>query len=124
MKIGLIIWALIFILPLSSCVSDEESSRQINSAFKGEYAGTFSGDENGSISFTVSKEGTMDGQLEFSPGNTAEVIGGYVNSDGKFDMNTKTNFQITGYLKQTNTTGVWKRNTLSGTFNFDKKQQK
>jgi len=124
MKFNLIVPAFIFMLSLTSCTSDEESGRQVNSAFKGEYAGTFSGDENGRISFTVSKEGTMDGQLEFSPGNTAEVIGGYVNSDGKFDMNTKTNFQITGYLKQTNTTGIWKRNTLSGTFNFDKKQQK
>ncbi|MDR6923285.1 MULTISPECIES: hypothetical protein [Chryseobacterium] len=122
MKIGLIIWALIFILPLSSCVSDEESVRQVNSAFKGEYAGTFSGDENGNISFTISKEGTMDGKLEFPPANTTEIIDGYVNSDGKFDMNTKNNFHFTGYLKQTHTTGSWKRGPLSGTFSFDKKQ--
>lgn len=123
MKIGLVIWAFILILPLSSCTSDEESQRQINSAFKGEYSGTFSGDENGSISFTVSKEGTMNGELEFSSGSTKEPISGYVNSSGKFDMNTKNNFQLSGYLQQTHTTGIWKRGPLSGTFGFNKKQQ-
>ncbi|MDR2236610.1 MAG: hypothetical protein LBE92_10830 [Chryseobacterium sp.] len=120
MKISLAIFAFTCILSLSSCTSDEESKRQVNSAFQGQYKGTFSGDENGTITFTVSKEGTMDGELT-SAANSKETIGGYVNFDGKFDMNTKNNFQLTGYLKHDKTAGVWSRNSLSGTYTFDKK---
>ncbi|WP_157845089.1 hypothetical protein [Chryseobacterium indologenes] len=56
MKINLAVPAFIFMVSLTSCISDEESLRQVNSGFKGEYAGTFSGDENGRIYFTVAKK--------------------------------------------------------------------
>lgn len=107
----------------SSCISDEESARQVNSGFQGNWKGNFNGDENGTINFTVQKEGTIVGEITLNPNNAKESINGYVNFNGKFDMNTKSNIIFSGYLinlDNSQTTGNWTRNNVTGNFNFQK----
>lgn len=114
------------VLSVIACTSDEESKRQVNSAFQGEWVGTFSGDDNGTLSFVIGKEGTMSGEITFSPSNTKEIIEGYVNFDGKFDMNTKSNYYFSGILDNSKPViGQWKKTsqnlTISGNFKINKK---
>ena len=107
-------FVLFLFLSVIACTSDEESARQVNSGFQGNWVGTFSGDQNGSITFVVEKEGTIVGELNLSPSNTKETINGYVNFDGKFDMNTASNYKFSGYLKNSNSNGIWTKNSLTG----------
>lgn len=120
MKTNLIV--LFFALvPFCSCISDEESARQVNSGFQGDWKGTLNGDENGSITFVVEKDGNITGEIDMIPSTGVEVIKGYVNFDGKFDMNTKSNLKFSGYLKGMESSGIWTKNELKGNFNFQKK---
>lgn len=109
------------VLFFNSCISDEERARQVNSAFQGNWTGTFDGDEKGTIIFRVEKDGNINGDINSNSSNNKETIGGYVNFDGKFDMNTKSNYKFSGYLKNTDSKGAWTKNNLSGNFNFQKK---
>lgn len=110
---------LLALFSFSSCISDEESGRQLNSAFQGEWTGSYSGDLHGEIIFVVDKEGTMNGEVDY--GNTKESIKGYVNFAGKFDMATKSNFAFLGILKGSNSSGKWTRDSFSGNYDFKKK---
>lgn len=120
-----VIYSLLLVL-FNSCISDEESQRQINSSFQGDWIGTFDGDYSGNINFTVSKEGSIDGSLSFSPGSYSEIFGGYINHDGKFDFNTKSNFKFSGILKNQKTaTGIWNKansgSSETGSFSIKRK---
>lgn len=122
----ILILLLIPILSFNACTSDEESKRQVNSSFQGEWLGTFSGDDSGSLSFIIGKEGMMTGEIIFTPSNTKEIIEGYVNFDGKFDMNTKSNYSFSGILNNSKPViGQWKKTapnwTASGNFTINKK---
>lgn len=109
MKTNLIL--LFFVLfSIGSCVSDEESARQVNSVFQGNWVGTFNGEDNGTITFVVQKEGTIVGEINLIPSNTKESINGYVNFNGKFDMNTKSNYKFLRYMKDSNSSGMWTKN--------------
>nr|WP_315028434.1 hypothetical protein [uncultured Chryseobacterium sp.] len=119
MKTNLIL-LFIAIFSLTSCVSDEESARQVNSGFQGNWVGSFSGDETGTLTFVVQKEGTIVGEITLPQSNTKEAINGYVNFDGKFDMNTKTHYTFSGYLKTSNSNGMWTKNNLKGNYSFQK----
>ncbi|SEM75472.1 hypothetical protein SAMN05421856_106136 [Chryseobacterium taichungense] len=119
MKTDLIL--LFFVLfSFGSCISDEESARQVNSGFQGNWSGNFTGDDNGSVTFVVQKEGTIVGEINLLPSNIKESINGYVNFDGKFDMNTKSNYRFSGYLKDSKSNGIWTKNNLTGNFSFQK----
>ncbi|GEN75851.1 hypothetical protein [Chryseobacterium hagamense] len=115
-----IVFLFVVLFSLCSCISDEESARQVNSGFQGNWSGTFSGDANGSIAFTVKKDGNMDGEITLLPGNMKEPISGYVSFNGKFDMNTKSNYKFSGYLKDSESSGIWTKNNLTGNFSFQK----
>lgn len=95
-----IIFLFFVLFSFCSCISDEENARQVNSGFQGNWSGNFTGDDNGSIAFVVQKEGTILGEITVLPSNIKESINGYVNPDGKFDMNTKSNYKFSGYLKE------------------------
>lgn len=112
---------LFFVLfSFGSCISDEESARQVNSGFQGNWTGNYAGDENGTIAFVVQKEGTIVGGITLNPSNVKESINGYVNFDGKFDMNTKSNYKFSGFMKDSKSNGMWTKNNLTGSFNFQK----
>ena len=96
MKYFFSIFLLFFLL--NSCISDEESQRQVNSGFQGKWSGTFKGDFSGIISFSVEKEGIINGKLTNANNNTTENFQGYVNFNGKFDINTVDNYFFSGYL--------------------------
>ncbi|WP_294285897.1 hypothetical protein [uncultured Chryseobacterium sp.] len=115
-----IIFMFFVLFSFCSCISDEESARQVNSAFQGNWSGTFSGGDNGSVAFTVKKDGNVAGEITLLPSNIKESLNGYVNFDGKFDMNTKSNYKFSGYLKDSKSNGVWTKNNLTGDFIFQK----
>ncbi len=115
-----ILFLLFAFFSLSSCISDEERERQVNSAYQGKWFGTFSGDFNGSIAFTVDKSGTMDGETTVVPGNSKETIKGYVNQSGKFDMNSPSNLQFSGYLINSGSNGQWTKGNMKGVYTFQK----
>jgi hypothetical protein len=114
---------LIIICISVSCISDEESQRQVNSDFQGEWVGTFSGNDSGTIVFTVQKEGTIVGDLTSLTSNTSQNFKGYVSSNGKFDINTRNNYYFSGYLDNIKPVkGQWTNvNTVAGNFQFHKK---
>jgi hypothetical protein len=102
MKYFFSIFLLFFLL--NSCISDEESQRQVNSGFQGKWSGTFKGDFSGIISFSVEKEGII------ANNNTTENFQGYVNFNGKFDINTVDNYFFSGYLDNIKPiSGQWKK---------------
>jgi hypothetical protein len=108
MKYFFSIFLLFFLL--NSCISDEESQRQVNSGFQGKWSGTFKGDFSGIISFSVEKEGIINGKLTNANNNTTENFQGYVNFNGKFDINTVDNYFFSGYLDNiTPISGQWKK---------------
>ena len=108
MKYFFSIFLLFFLL--NSCISDEESQRQVNSGFQGKWSGTFKGDFSGIISFSVEKEGIINGKLTNSNNNTTENFQGYVNFNGKFDINTVDNYFFSGYLDNIKPiSGQWKK---------------
>lgn len=119
MKTNIILLFLV-VFSFCSCLSDEDSARQVNSGFQGSWTGNFSGDDNGSATFSVKKDGNIAGEIILLPGNVKESINGYVNFDGKFDMNTKSNYQFSGYLKDSKSKGIWTKDNLSGDFSFQK----
>ena len=112
---------LVSFFTLTSCISDEESSRQVNSVFQGNWFGTFSGDESGTVVFVVEKEGTIVGELDITSNNIKKEIKGYVNFSGKFDMNTDNGFKFSGYLAGNKSNGTWTTNNQQGQFTFQKK---
>ena len=108
MKYFFSIFLLFFLL--NSCISDEESQRQVNSGFQGKWSGTFKGDFSGIISFSVEKEGVINGKLTNANNNTSENFQGYVNFNGKFDINTVDNYFFSGYLDNIKPiSGQWKK---------------
>lgn len=108
MKYFFSIFLLFFLL--NSCISDEESQRQVNSGFQGKWSGTFKGDFSGIISFSVQKEGVINGKLTNANNNTSENFQGYVNFNGKFDINTVDNYFFSGYLDNIKPiSGQWKK---------------
>lgn len=108
MKYFFSIFLLFFLL--NSCISDEESQRQVNSGFQGKWSGTFKGDFSGIISFSVEKEGIINGKLTNANNNTSENFQGYVNFNGKFDINTVDNYFFSGYLDNIKPiSGQWKK---------------
>jgi hypothetical protein len=108
MKYFFSIFLLFFLL--NSCISDEESQRQVNSGFQGKWSGTFKGDFSGIISFSVEKEGIINGKLTNANNNTTENFQGYVNFNGKFDINTVDNYFFSGYLDNIKPiSGQWKK---------------
>ncbi|ASE61206.1 hypothetical protein EGY07_09130 [Chryseobacterium indologenes] len=119
MKTNLIV-LFIALFSLSSCVSDEASAGQVNSAFQGNWSGNFTGDESGTLNFVVQKEGTIVGEIHLNQTNTTEPINGYVNFDGKFDMNTKTHYTFSGYLQSSKSEGKWTNINFKGNYSFQK----
>lgn len=119
--------ALLFLLFFVACTSDEESKRQLNSPYQGEWGGNFDGDNTGSIGFTVSKDGTIDGVLHFSPSGASENFKGYVAFDGKFDINSPNKYYFSGILNTSAPVkGKWKKlessnSYISGNFIINKK---
>jgi hypothetical protein len=119
--------ALLFLLFFVACTSDEESKRQVNSAYQGEWGGNFDGDNTGSIGFTVSKDGTIDGVLHFSPSGASENFKGYVAFDRKFDINSPNKYYFSGILNTSAPVkGKWKKlefsnSYISGNFTINKK---
>ena len=108
MKYFFSIFLLFFLL--NSCISDEESQRQFNSGFQGKWSGTFKGDFSGIISFSVEKEGIINGKLTNANNNTTDNFQGYVNFNGKFDINTVDNYFFSGYLDNIKPiSGQWKK---------------
>ncbi|UZT96012.1 hypothetical protein ODZ84_12250 [Chryseobacterium fluminis] len=119
MKSNLILLFFIF-FSLGSCISDEESARQVGPALRDNWYGNFTGDHNGSVRFVVLHEGTIAGEITYVPSNEKELINGYLNFNGKFDMSTKSKLSFSGYLKGTKTEGKWTKNNLKGSFSFQK----
>lgn len=109
----------------TSCTSDEESRRQVNSSFQGNWTGSFSGEESGTIKFTVEKEGTINGTLTILNNTISESFEGYVNFNGKFDINTRNKYYFSGILDNVKpVNGEWKKQSdtgeIKGTFNLKK----
>lgn len=119
--------ALLLLLFFVACTSDEESKRQVNSVHQGEWVGNFDGDNTGSIAFTVSKTGTIDGVLHLSPSGASESFKGYVAFDGKFDINSPNKYYFSGILNTSvPVKGKWKKlessnSCISGDFTINKK---
>jgi hypothetical protein len=118
---------LFLLLFFVACTSDEESKRQVNSAYQGEWVGNFDGDNTGSIGFMVSKDGTIDGVLHLSPSGASENFKGYVAFDGKFDINSPNKYYFSGILNTSAPAkGKWKKlessnSYISGNFTINKK---
>lgn len=112
---------------MTACTSDEESKRQVNSAYQGEWGGNFDGGNTGTIDFIVDKEGTINGILVFSSNNLSEEFLGYVAYDGKFDINTSDKYYFSGILNTSAPVkGKWKKlessnSYISGNFTINKK---
>ena len=110
-----------------ACISDEESQRQVNSAYQGEWVGSFDGENTGFIGFTVSKDGTINGVLTPSPNGASENFKGYVAFDGKFDINTPNKYYFSGILNTSSPVkGKWEKlissnSYISGNFTINKK---
>lgn len=113
-----IIYSIIVFLTLLisySCISDEESRRQESSSFQGSWTGSFSGEESGTINFSVEKQGTIIGTLATSNNSISENFEGYVSFDGKFDINTRNKYYFSGFLDNVKPiNGQWKRYSDSG----------
>lgn len=118
---------LFLLLFFVACTSDEESKRQVNSAYQGEWGGNFDGGNTGTIDFIVDKEGTINGILVFSSNNLSEEFQGYVAYDGKFDINTPYKYYFSGILNTSAPVkGKWKKlessnSYISGNFTINKK---
>lgn len=120
-----VIFLLFLFLMNTSCTSDEESRRQVNSSFQGNWTGSFSGEESGTIKFTVEKEGTINGTLTILNNTISESFEGYVNFNGKFDINTRNKYYFSGILDNVKpVNGEWKKQSdtgeIKGTFNLKK----
>ena len=116
-----VIFLLFLFLMNTSCTSDEESRRQVNSSFQGNWTGRFTGDDTGIITFNVRKEGTLEGNLSSNTSGFSENFEGYVNFNGKFDVNTKAKYYFSGYLDNLKPlegqwTQILQNGTAKGTF--------
>ena len=109
---------------MTSCLFERENDRQENSEFQGNWIGYFEGEQNGTIEFEINNTGNIEGGITLKPENTTEIIKGYVHFGGKFDMNSKSNIVFTGHLiniGNTETTGSWIRNYITGHYFFRRK---
>ncbi len=107
---------LILLFTCVSCISDEESQRQVNSGFQGKWVGTFSGGDSGTLTFIVDKEGTINGSYTSTINNTTESFEGYVFFNGKIDCNSKNGYSFTGYLDNVKpVNGQWSKRVDSNT---------
>ena len=116
-----VIFLLFVFLINTSCTSDEETRRQANSSFQGNWTGSFNGDDTGIITFNVKKEGTLEGNLSSNTSGFSENFEGYVNFNGKFDVNTKAKYYFSGYLDNLKPlegqwTQILQNGTAKGTF--------
>ncbi|UPQ74177.1 hypothetical protein [Chryseobacterium nepalense] len=118
---------LFLLLFFVACTSDEESKRQLNSPYQGEWGGNFDGGNTGTIDFIVDKEGTINGILVFSSNNLSEEFQGYVAFDGKFYINSPNKYYFSGILNTSAPAkGKWKKlessnSYISGNFTINKK---
>jgi len=81
----------------------------------------------GTIGFSASKDGTIDGVLHLLPSGASENFKGYVAYDGKFDINTPGKYYFSGILNTSAPVkGKWKKlessnSYISGDFTINKK---
>lgn len=69
-----------------------------------------SGEESGTINFSVEKQGTIIGTFATSNNSISENFEGYVSFDGKFDINTRNKYYFSGFLDNVKPiNGQWKR---------------
>ena len=120
------LFPVIVFLSLLSCVSDEERVRQSNSPYQGEWFGHYIGDDQGNINFKITNEGNIIGTTVSTVFSTSEDFLGYVQMDGRFDVNTKKGYLFRGFLKiDGHSSGQWTskidNNLSTGTYDFQKK---
>ncbi|MBC7556229.1 MAG: hypothetical protein H7195_04630 [Chryseobacterium sp.] len=105
------LFSVLLLLIASSCTRYMDPDSQVNSNWQGQYYGTFTGDQTGTILLSVSKTGSIDGTIKRS-NYPDDEFGGYVSANGKFDFNSRGNFYFSGFLdKVTQSAGSWYNST-------------
>lgn len=110
---------LLVIIPMTltavSCGSDDEQPHQhVNpyDLFKGTWTGTFSGEDSGTWSATIDKEGKAEGTIS-SNGNSSLTfqLSGTISESGSVNMSYTYNGQqvgtMTGTMTAANASGTW-----------------
>lgn len=105
-----------------SCISDEEyRTSETPSVFKGEWSGVYSGDDSGTITFSVSDSGGFFGD-KISNFGLKEGFNGYAKI-GNFTASTPSNYIFISRNTPNNyeISGTWSQNDLKGIFVVRKK---
>lgn len=92
-------------------------------AFAGSWDGTYTGDDNGIFSVTISSNGSISGNGYSNNWEEGFSLNGSVNADGSFNAgNTSTGASFTGTIVGSNLTGNWNNPATneSGTFTGSK----
>ncbi len=112
---------LLFLMIITSCISEENLNLQENSKYQGDYAGVFTGSFSGKISFTVSDTGNLEGSVIYDNTMDSENLSGYVVISGKFDASTKNGLNFSGYLNDKTTNAKWTKGNSTGDCSLNKK---
>lgn len=126
MRLLKILFFLEFLVLFSCYPSNEDLERQINSKYEGNWIGSYDGNDKGDLTFKVTNEGNIVGNLKSNNNSTGEEFLGYVQSSGTLTANTRSGFVFNGQIANfENSNGIWtKKNgneTLNGTFKIQKK---
>jgi len=91
-------FVLFIVLLFTHCLSEEDFHKQENSNFKGNWFGSFIGDSQGNIWFTIDRTGHIEGTIHIIP-DSEHQIEGHIFSGGKFNLSSRNGYIFNGYLE-------------------------
>lgn len=118
MKNNLLFLCLMALIAVSSCKKGDDPID-----YSGKWEGTFSGEDNGTFSVTISSQNQISGSGYSNNWSESFSLTGTVDADGAFNAgNASTGAVFTGAIKGTNISGNWNNQAASesGTFKGQK----
>lgn len=119
------VFLFVFLFFLDSCENILDQQREENaqenyaSPYRGIWYGNYSGDESGTLTLTVSKNGYVSGTRKSSFGNETLFSGSIMDNGTLLSVySTADGFTFYGDLK--NGSGTWKKGAWSGSWNVSK----
>lgn len=125
MKTGIYLLLISFCLLLGSCSKNNNDSTT-SIEFAGSWSGTYSGDETGTWTATISESGVVTGTAKESSTSYQSQLNGTVTSDGAFTATvgtTSQGYKFDGQINGSTVSGTWNNSATNHSGNWSGNKQ-
>lgn len=110
MKKGIYILLVILSFSISSCSKNDDDNTTKSFEFAGTWSGSYTGDEAGTWTATISESGTLTGKVKETTSSIESTLNGTVTTDGALAATagtTSQGYDFVGKLNGNSGSGTW-----------------